>query len=421
MRVPVAGGIPSPVTTLDKRRGENNHSWPQFLPDGRHFLYFAHSQDAEKSGVYVQDLGSQEKKLVLKNLLRAAYASGHLLYVREGSLLAQKFDAANWRLDGEPVAVAEDVTSNESNGRAAFALSANGVLAYRTGGAAGLKQLTWYDRDGKRLGTVGEQGRYGQIALSPDEKRVALARAEATRAMFNIWVLELGNGVLTRLTFDPAESNGFPLWSRDSQRIAFSNQPKGGIFDVAVASAARSPLVEDKAACYPEDWSPDGRFFAWDECSFRKLSLLSLSGERKSQVVLDNPFTKHGYCFSPDGRWMAYTSDQSGIFEVYVASIPSFAEVRKVSNGGGNYPRWRRSGSELFFVAPDRRLWAAEIKGASQMEPVAPKPLFLMQIGGIGAQYGVTADGKRFLVNELYQTSDQQTVVVVHWDADLNR
>ena len=240
--------------------------------------------------------------------------------------------------------------------------------------------------------------------------------------MANIWVLELANGVLTRLTFDLEESNQFPAWSPDSRRISFSNQPQGGIFEVAEASAARSVLVEDKAAYWPEDWSPDGRYLAWIDSSGRKLSLLSPSGERKSQVVFDNPFTKHAFRFSPDGRWVAYMSNQSGLYEVYVASLPSFAEVRKISNGGGIYPRWRSGGSDLFFMGPDQRLWTAEIKGESKMEPVAPKPLFPVHTNGIGAQFeGHRPDGKKFLVNEIYQTLEQQTVVVVHWDADLNR
>jgi eukaryotic-like serine/threonine-protein kinase len=335
-------------------------------------------------------------------------------------LLAQEFDPARLQLKGEPVAVAEDVANNESIGRASFAVSGNGVLVYRTGGFIGTRQLTWYDRQGKRLGTAGDPGRYTGIALSPDEKRVALSRNENGNAsQTNIWVLELGNGVLTRLTFD-LELHGYPRWSPDSRRIAFSNFTKGGIFEVAVASAAKSPLVADSTA-YEGDWSPDGRYFAYSDSTYQKLSLLSLSGERKSQMVLNTPFAKHAFHFSPDGQWMAYQSRQSGRYEVYVASLPSFTETRQISSGGGAFPLWRQGSNELYFIGSDQRLWVAEIKGGSKMEPVVPKPLFPIQVSGSGDQYAVTADGKRFLVNESLGGGEGQVNIVLNWTAEMKR
>jgi eukaryotic-like serine/threonine-protein kinase len=277
-------------------------------------------------------------------------------------LLAQEFDPARLQLKGEPVAVAEDVTNNEASGRASFALSGNGMLAYRTGSFTGTRQLTWYDRQGKRLGTAGEPGRYMDMALSPDEKRVALSRSESGNGgTQNIWVLELGNGILTRLTFDPEQDRN-PRWSPDSRRIAYADRTKGGIFEVAVASAAKSPLVGDPTA-FQGDWSPDGRYFAYNDWTFAKLSLLSLSGERKSQMVLNTPFTKIGFHFSSDGQWMAYYSTQSGRNEIYVASLPSFTETRQISSGGGAYPIWRHGSNELYFIGSDQRLWWRRSKG----------------------------------------------------------
>lgn len=420
MRIPAAGGIPSPVTTLDTKAGESKHTWPQVLPDGQHFLYFAHSPDRQKRAIYVQKVGSAERKLILKNDLPGAYASGHLLFVRDDTLMAQRFDPASLKLEGEPVSVAEDVANNENTGRAAFAVSANGVLVYRAGTRNGMTQLTWYDRDGKKLATVGEPDRYNYALLSPDEKRVALSRSESKKPVANIWVMELANGVTTRLTFDADKYNGDPVWSRDSQRIAFGSYPKSELSEVTVATAVRSTLVADPNIPGPEDWTPDGRYLAWTDRYNKKLWLFSLA-DRKSQAVFETQFQKFDFQFSPDGRWVAYLAKPADAWELYVAAYPSLAEVRKITNGGASNHIWRRGTNELYYVGADKRLWVAEIKGGDKLDAIIPKPLFPVRTTAAMKEVSVTADGKRFLINEEHPTGEQQIMVAVHWDAELKK
>jgi Tol biopolymer transport system component/tRNA A-37 threonylcarbamoyl transferase component Bud32 len=418
MRVPAAGGVPVAVTTLDRARAEFSHEWPQFLPDGRHFLYFAVSKTSEKSGIYAQELSSAQRKLVRESRWMGAYASGHLLYPREDTLLAQKFDLGAMRVEGEAVSIAEDVHANLANGRAAFAVSTNGVLVYRSGPRGGLTQPTWYDRDGRRLGTAGEPDRYTYMSLSPDEKRVALTRSEAKKRAGTLWALELANGVMTRLTFQPEESVFVPVWSPDSGRIAFGDVAKGGLSEVTVASATRTALNEDKNALYPEDYSPDGKTFAWTERGGTKLMLLSLS-DRKSQAF-ESQFPRHNWHYSPDGRYLAYVSNATGIYELYVTT-PSFSEVRKISNGGASNLVWRRGTNELYYIGAEQRLSVVEIKGGARIDPVVPRPLFPVRVQGSVAEFSVAADGKRFLVNESIQSGEGQVNIVVHWDADLKK
>lgn len=415
LRVPASGGPATPATTLDQTRGEFSHSWPQFLPDGKHFLYFASSHNRENSGIYIQQLGSQERTLVLNTQLRAAYtALGLLLFVREGALFAQKLDLKRFQLQGEPAAIAEDVIANETNGRAVFAVSDNGVLVYKGGGVA-INQLRWYDRAGKPLGNVGEPARIEQMALSPDEQRVAVSRSDGKSS--NIWVMELASGIFTRLTFDSPVLDSMPVWSPDSQRILFNRSSKG-IWQIVVASGATSVLYDDNTAMYPASWSRDGRFLLFTEPSGARVSLLPLSGERKPQIVLDTPFQKRRPHFSPDGRWIAYASHESGRSEIYVRSFPSFGEKRRVSQSGGFLPIWRKDGKELFFIGTDNKLMAVDIQAGSKIEPGIPKSLFPARTMAIGDQYSVTADGKRFLVNERLNTTEHISVVL-NWTAGL--
>jgi len=223
MRVPAVGGMATPITSLDQQ--EHDHSWPQFLPDGRHVLYFAKNRDPEKSGVYAQELGSSKRVLVVRSAIRGAWSPpGYLLLVRESTLFAQRMNPKTFQLEGEPVSVAQDVTANESNGRASFAVSENGVLVYRSGMRFRPRQLAWYDREGKRLGAVGKPGEYASVTLSPDEKNAALT-VGAAAGHADTWIMDLSSGVLTRMTLDSQSSMG--PWSPDSQRMAVNHRDGG--------------------------------------------------------------------------------------------------------------------------------------------------------------------------------------------------
>jgi eukaryotic-like serine/threonine-protein kinase len=425
MRVPATGGgRATPATTLDTNRTEVLHSWPQFLPDGRHFVYLARSVDSEKSGIYVQELGAPKGNLVLKSVTRATFAPpGYLLFARDATLFAQRLDPKDFHVQGDPVPVVEEITQNTENGLAAFAVSSNGVLAYRRG-AIRSRQLTWYDREGKRLGLVGEPGEYTMMRISPDEKHVALQRRRGAVGL-DTWIMDLGSGILTRTTFDLKQTRFGPVWSPDSRRMVVSLEG-GGLTEIAVASGALTVLSSEPNTISANDWSPDGRFLLCANLPPTQISLLPLSpagagGERKMQMVLDTPYSKYGLRFSPDGQWAAYTSDESGEFEVYVASFPSFSDKRRVSGSGGYYPFWRKDGKELFFTSRDRMVVAVEVKTGSKLEVGVPKPLFKISVSGF-AQFAVLGDGKRFLVNELTgQSAEGQITVVLNWAAEMKQ
>jgi Tol biopolymer transport system component len=455
-RVLAAGGISSPVTTLDQAAQEFEHSWPQFLAGGQQFLYLAESGAPGKTGIYVQTLGSNDRTFLLETPTRAAFAPpGHLLYLREGTLLAQNLDLGNLRLEGEPVAVAENVRSNADNGRNAFSVSGNGVLAYRAGGDAGDVQVSWYTRDGKRTGNALEPGRYGQIELSPDDKRLAVERFdEATRGS-DLWLLE-ASGVFSRLTFGP-ESEEDPIWSPDSRRVAFGAQSKGAweIHELVIGSGGETTVYADGKRNLLDDWSRDGKLLLFHDfgrgtpadggAGGKKggkgkvfggggpggggpetaVSVLPLTpgGGRKPEVVFQTPFRKDQFRLSPDGRWVAYMSVESGQAEIYVAAFPSFNDRQQVSSGGGAAPRWRRDGRELFYTSTEGLLMAAEVRIGPAVEIGRPKALF--PVAGFSTNdygYAVTGDGQKFLIRESAVTAGvEQLHVVVHWPAALGK
>ena len=419
MRVSSAGGPATPATSLDPAGGETAQGWPQFLPDGRHFLYLSRHRDRSQDAIYVQELGSPRRVLVLKTPQRAVYAPpGYLLFTRESTLFAQHMDLKSFQLQGEAIPLVEDVTGNEINGRSTFAVSNNGVLVYRVGESSMNRQLTWYDRAGKRLGTAGEPGQYSEMALAPDERQVALRRRGSRAVSFDIWVMNLATGINTRVTFGPHEDDMFPVWSPDSTRIVVARQE--GLTEVVLSTGAASVIGPNGA--YPSHWSPDGRNVIFAYSSGLRPSLLPLAGERKPQILFDDQYVRRVFRFSPDGKWIAYASNESGQSQVYVAAFPSLAPKRQISGSGGTQPEWRNDGRELFFVAPDGTLMAAPIQPGTVLEPGIPKPLFRPNMTSYGGQYAPAVDGQRFLVNErLGQEALSELNVVLNWMADLKR
>ncbi len=425
LRVPAAGGVSTPVTTLDKTQQETAHIWPQFLPDGQRFLYWTRGG---KGGIYVQSLGSSQRTFLLATPGRAAFASGFLLFLRDNTLLAQHLDLKSLRLEGEPVSVAEDIRSGGGNGRNGFAVSENGVLAYRAGGSGGNVQLSWYTREGKAAGTALPAGDYGQIELSPDDKRLVVERAPGGGPS-DLWLLDLATGVFSRLTSGP-NSEQEPLWSPDSQSVIYT-VPDGkepGIRKVVIG-AADTRVFADGKANFLDDWSRDGKLLVFHTQGGNDISVLPLSGDRKPQVVFRTTFQKDQVRLSPDGRWVAYMSLESGQPEVYLAAFPSFTDRRQVSAGGGLMPRWRKDGRELYYVSLDRKVMAVEVKAGSTLETGAVKPLFQPQ-GGMGIStasysWAVTGDGQKFLITERAGAANAGAIepinIVIDWPAGLGR
>jgi Tol biopolymer transport system component len=440
-RVSAAGGTPTAATALDTNAGETRHWTPYFLPDGRHFLYLASGAKGrpnpfEPSGLYVGSIDSNDRKLLLPDGSAAKYVGGYLLFSRGNRLMAQPFDAGKLEFRGAAVAVADELLVGGPTGASgAFTVSENGMLAYQTGSSVP-SQLTWFDRAGKRLGVLGDPGFIGELSLSFDGLRAAVSELDFQSENADIWLYDVARGVRTRYTSAGGVENS-AVWSPDGQRVAFSANPKAPFdFDLYVKPAngtgAEELLVASPPAIAPQSWSPDGRFIVYgnqnptfmnEPAAGTDLWVLPLSGDRKPFPFLQTPFFESQARFSPDGRWVAFVSNESRRSEVYVTPFPGPGAKWPISTAGGQQPRWRRDGREIFYVAGGSRLMAATInaQGAS-VKVGAAEPLFTIRPrAGLGAVYDVAPDGQRFLVNALVDVPEAPVTLVVNWMAGLKK
>lgn len=428
-RISSSGGEATPLNSVDPAHGVSPRMFPQFLPDGRHYLFF--SPGGQKPGTRVIGVGSldsQEKKQLLNADFTAVYAPpGYLLFRREATLMAQRFDAVKLELSGDPFPVVEQIGFDGLNFQTLASASDNGVLAYQTLGA-GNTQLVWFDRGGKQLGIAGPPGDYSGLSLSPDDRRLAFQQVDSDTGNVDIWVTEFTGGTFSRFTFDPAVDFG-PVWSPDGNHIAFSSLRENlpNLYQKVSSGAGEDELLfKSPVPKIPADWSRDGSYLLcgtvdlttkWD------LWVLSLSGERKWEVFLQTPHNEQRATFAPSGRWVAYESDESGKREVYVRSFPASGAKRQVSAGGGSQPRFTRDGKELFYLSADRKIMAVQVKtDATTFEYSAPKVLFeahiFMKEDRPGNQYAVASDGQRFLINSTMTAAGTNPInIVVNWTA----
>jgi Tol biopolymer transport system component len=431
MRVAASGGTPSSETTLVS--GETGHSWPSFLPDGRHYLFLVESEKAPSTEIYVGTLGEKERRRLTSAESGAVYAPpGYLLFVREGALTAQAFDARSLRLTGEPIPVAERVGRMGGAGPTRygpFSASSNGVLAY---GAIAVvsSQLVWFDRRGQVLGMT-SPGDYADPELSPDGKRVAVCRDDPTTGTPDIWIMEVSRGTQSRLTFHP-RWEVYPVWSPDGSRLAFAWDKEGhtDIYLKAAGGGVEELLLKERRATYPLDWSRDGRlliYYAMDPKTGSDLWLLPLEGSRTPKPLLQTSFNEAEARISPDGRFFAFTSDESGRPEVYVRPLTSRGEQWQISTQGGTKPEWRQDGKELFYLAEDRKLMSLELTDGSTFDRSVPRALFQtrtprVDFPGFHSLYAVTPDGQRFLVvTEPEGRSSPPITVVLDWAGELKQ
>ncbi len=434
-RVPASGGEPTPVTRLDEAT-HSSHRWPQPLPDGSHFLYLAISHDATKAendALYWASLDGRENRMLMRSLANAVYASGRLLYLRDTNLVAQPFDPDRGEFRGEPVTVASDVEYDQSTWRATFTVSDTGVLVYRAGSGGAGTILRWVDASGKEVGMVGEPDLYRDLRISPDGKRLAVARGDPP----DVWIYDLIRGVGTRFTFDQGVSELLPTWSPDGRRVAFSSDRggRGAIYIKESSGGAAEELLQQSSE--PQrvtDWSPDGRFILYEQGDPGKRRVeiwaVPLSGDRKPFPVVQAPSHGESGRLSPDGAWVAYNSDESGTYQVYVtrfappsqAGRHSPASVGKwqVSGTGGILPSWRGDGRVLFFIGLDNRMMAVDVQRRGDgLEIGAPRPLFAETFPGVGVPYDVSRDGRKFIVYAGRETASTPLSLVLHWDAKL--
>jgi Tol biopolymer transport system component/predicted Ser/Thr protein kinase len=435
MRVMATGGTPVPITRVVA--GQGSHRWPQFLPDGRRVIFAMLSGQPQTHGVYVASLDGGEPTRVVPAETAAAYAPpGYLLLVRQGVLLVQPFDAARATVAGEPIPVAQSVGTDDGFFHSAFSVSATGVLAHRAG-AAPRRQLVWVDRAGKGLGAIRppDEVTVSNPEVAPDGQRVAVNRN--VQGNIDVWLIEVGRGLASRFTFDPSNDRS-PLLSPDGSQVIFQSSRKG-VYDLfekpASGATDEQPLLvtpQDKATL---DWSRDGRFLLYstqDPKTGSDLWALPLTGERKPFPVVQTSFDEIEGQFSPDGRWLAYASNESGRYEIYSRPFPGAGGKWQVSTAGGTQPRWGRDGKELFYMVPDTRLMAVQIRVASDgraLDTGAPVALFPTRLAsgadiqttgfGARAQYAVASDGRFLMLVTADEAVTSPITIVLNWTAGL--
>ena len=433
--VPAAGGTPTVVTQLDGSKLQGTHRFPAFLPDGRHFLYYASTQSPLQmefsgpwDGIFLGSLDGGADRFLVRSESEAQFASSHLLFMRRNELLAVPFDPRNPAVSGEPSVLAENVERDMGRSKGGFTVSEGGTLVYHPGAEANATQLTWLDRAGRPLGTVGEPGFLGDPELSPDGRRVVVSVLDAATRTVQIWLYDLGNSAGSRFTLG-ASASRFGIWSTDGSRIYFTSNRRGSD-DLYVKAASgggdEEQVFHSEGWLWPSASSPDGGLLVltrFGPKAERSVNVLALSGERKATSLALGHVKEPVARISPDGRWIAYESEESGHGELLVAAFPGPGGRWQVSTGGGAYVRWRRDGKELYYVSSDERMMAVEVRAGASFDSGPPTPLFkLPPIPNTNYwYYDVAPDGNRFLITYPVGTQNQPLALVLNWPGALTR
>jgi len=430
-RVSASGGPLVPVTTLDPSKNETTHRWPYFLPDGRHFLYFTGNvfspRETLTNSVVLGSLDSKENRLLLHSHANAIYASGHILFMRQYTLMAQPFDTRSLQLTGDALPIADPVQEGRSVAKGVFSASENGLLTYVEGAGGADRQLVWLDRGGKELGAIPGADAFAGVRVSPDGKRIAYY---LDASGYDIWSYDLLRGVKTALTFGSgsAQGNLYPVWSPDGRRIvytSFRNGKYGLYLKASDGSGTEEALLEavDRIR-FPTDWSPDGKFLTYIEGALGgwAIWMLPLDGQRQPYLFHQSQFAEREASFSPDSKWVAYCSNESGEYKVYVVPFSGSGGKWQVSPGGGCGPRWRGDAKEIFYLSSDNKMMAAEVKASASSIEVGPiHPLFGTRPYGVFGRFDVSADGQRFAIP--YETGQPSAAItlVMNWPAELKK
>ena len=435
-RVSASGGTVTPITKLDTNRGELSHRWPMFLPDGKHYLYMAanFAGHKETDAIFVGSLGSNEQRFVTKADANAAYAApGYLLFYRDRALLAQRFDLNRFDVTGEAKVLLTDVQYQPQVKRAIFGVSDGGMLVAQTGSGVALSQLVWFNREGKEMGTVGKPDVYGNVTLARNGRSVAVSVTDIEAQNTDVWTYDVQVGSARRLTFDPSQDQ-VPIWSPDSAQLLFSsnrpsssNPQSNNVLYVKNSDGKQ----EEKLIVYgsginnfANDWSRDGKYilFARDA----DLWFVTIR-ELKSTLFLRATSVLRNGQFSPDGKWVAYASNETGKWEIYVTSFPDAHGKWQVSIGGGEQPRWRGDGKELYYLSSGGKMMSVTVTTGAKFDAGAPVALFqatprqAVPIYDLFV-YDVSRDGQRFLINTSVKEAETQPMsVVLNWPAELNK
>jgi Tol biopolymer transport system component len=410
VRVASTGGSPQPASAL--LPSQRAHSFPQFLPDDHHFLFYAPGP-ADTRGVYVGELDSQAaRRLVDADAAGIFVAPDQLLFVRQGALLAQHLDVGRMAVTGVPEVIAEQVATDRRVWRAAVSADDTGVIAYRASGASTEPRHIWFDRSGREVGTLGDHGSGNTVTLSPDQKRAAMPRPVDGNT--DLWTLDIARGILERFTSDSGlESH--PLWSPDSSRMVFQRftNNRGDIYVKPVDGGTEQLVLSNGLGNIPTDWSTDGTYILYKQGTVLGASwdilAMRIDGDRKPIPVAQTPADEREGQFSPDGKWVAYQSDETGQFEIYIQPFQRSGRRERVSPNGGAQVRWRADGKELFYLTLDGEMMSVPIQFDLAGDPMklgAPVRLFMTRIIGVVVpiarqQYTPSLDGQRFLVHSI--------------------
>ncbi len=406
-RVSAAGGVPTGLVPLDRAAGETFSAWPQFLPDGKHFLFVVYGP-AEKRTLKIGSIDSDKLETLGPAASRVEFAAGHLLFVRQGTLIAQPFDAGSRKFRGDPFPIAENVEFDGLGG-ARFSASEEGTLVYRSGGSAAGMQLKWVDRAGKEIGSVGGPGIYDAPALSPDETQLAVAVTDIARGMGDIWVWDLARNLGSRVSFEKTDAYNV-LWMPDGHSLIYTvDQVIGAdLFVKSVGGAGADSLFHHSPEQkLPTSWTPDGRTLLcisrapqqtrrWD------ITAISLDDSAKMRPLIATDFNEYGPVASPDGRLFAYVSLESGKEELYAQTLSGPSGKWRISTEGGREAAWRADGRELYYVGPARQIYAVKVEPGPTPKFSLPEKLFdateMITETNTRNRYVVTRDGQRFLI-----------------------
>jgi Tol biopolymer transport system component len=432
-QVPATGGEPRAVTRLDPRV-HSSYRWPVFLDDGRTFLFLAiplHNERRDETTLYVSALDGGDPQPLVRTPTQAAVAGDTILYLRDAALIARRFDASARAFTSAPVVVAQNVQYDPTIWHGVFTAASEGPLVYQAGEDGGGTRLAWYDRTGRSIGAIGDPGIYFDVNIAPDGHAVALNRGDPA----DIWVYELSRGTSTRITSDGANQS-LPVWSPDSTRLVFTSVTADGrgMLSEARADGTDSPrTVITGELMEASDWSPDGKYLLTKVGDFLQkpgdIWVVPIDDPGRRFPLVQGAFAEYHARYSPDGRWVSYVSNESGREEIYVTAFrppaggameretgrdPARPGRWQVSTAGGTLPRWKRDGSELYYLAPDRRIMAARVEvGGREFRVLGVEALFRVDPKPVGWLYDVTGDGTRFLVDTL--GADAPLVVALNW------
>jgi hypothetical protein len=436
MRISAHGGTPQAATKVDLAR-HTTHRWPWFLPDGKHFLYLGTNHSGgmrDQNGIYFASLDGNVNKLVMTTDGGGQYASGYLLFHAQTAVMAQRFDPQSGTLSGDAVAVVDRVQHDDTVWRTLFSVSANGVMTYQGGSVSAGAQLTWFDRSGKQLGMAEERGQYQDARIAPDGTRVAVAYGQPVA---DIWVVDTVRQVKTRLTFD-APPKLQPAWSPDGQTVAYAALgPAGAMGDsllyVVPANGGGKPRVvgQERGVTYAfPSFTPDGKSILYTGIGINAkngnaIYSLPLDGSGKSTLLIApiNPQASISHFrISPNGKWVAYTSNESGTDQVYVTAASGQGGKWQVSTNGGDFPAWRGDGKELFFFDPADALYSADVsEKGTEFSVGQVHRLFHQDASANGVAFDASHDGKKFLFNVGAQDASATLNLVVNWTAEVKK